>query len=206
MDSQTFFDLTAYPFIRKEEGGWNPADPSMHGVTQTTYDAYRRDKGMPVQDVRSITDAEVYEIYLQTYYIDGGAASLVDSGYQDLGLAHFNASVNMGKGKAHQILNQAGTDAQAYLSIQADDYRAIAAANPTKHAHDLPVWLARIQRVGSHFVGDVTSAVVQAATGLPVDPGAAGQFIQDNAGPMAGIVIAIVGGLAAWLLLRGRGA
>jgi len=60
-------------FTMRWEGGYvnHPADPggaTNKGVTQSVYDAWRRAKGLPTQSVRSISSAEVREIYYQSYW------------------------------------------------------------------------------------------------------------------------------------------
>lgn len=59
--------------VLEEEGGWsnNPHDPggaTMKGVIQTVYNRYRHLKGLPTRTVRSITDAELAEIYEDSYW------------------------------------------------------------------------------------------------------------------------------------------
>lgn len=55
------------------EGGWSnhPEDPggaTMKGIIQRVYDGYRKGKGLAVQSVRYITDAEVSDIYRSLYW------------------------------------------------------------------------------------------------------------------------------------------
>src|SRR3546814_11990990 len=58
----------ALDWLLEEEGGWSnhPADrggATMYGVTQTTYNGWRKTKSRPRQSVRSISKAEAYELY-----------------------------------------------------------------------------------------------------------------------------------------------
>lgn len=87
------------------EGGWSnhPRDPggaTMRGVIQRTYDAYRKRKGLPLQSVRNISDAELHEIYRKDYWdaVNGdGLAAGVD-------LATFDFGVNSGPARARKYL------------------------------------------------------------------------------------------------------
>jgi lysozyme family protein len=91
----------ALDVVLKHEGGFanHPRDPggaTMKGVTQATYDAYRRSKGRGTQSVRNIAEAELQEIYRDRYWkvVEGDA---LPSGVD---LAVFDAAVNSGPGRA----------------------------------------------------------------------------------------------------------
>ena len=93
----------ALAFTLPAEGGYvdNPDDDggaTDHGVTQHVYDFYRAAKGLPVQSVAQITDAEVHDIYQTKYWIAGHCGELGDA----LGVCHFDWCVNHGEiGRAH---------------------------------------------------------------------------------------------------------
>jgi len=60
-------------WLLEEEGGWSnhPADrggATMYGVTQATYNAWRKKKGRPQQSVRLMTKEEAYELYDSEYW------------------------------------------------------------------------------------------------------------------------------------------
>lgn len=87
------------------EGGYanHPKDPggaTNKGVTQRTYDAHRRRKGLPTRGVRHITDADVYDIYRRQYW-DAVRADDLPSG---LGYCVFDAAVNSGPARAAKWL------------------------------------------------------------------------------------------------------
>lgn len=137
----------ALAVILQEEGGYNPADPSMHGVTQTTYDTYRDSYGLDRQDVRAIGDDEVYEIYQTVYWQGSGADAIAASGNYPLALFHFDTAVNLGLTPAKQLRAAAGDDLGVYANLRSQRYHEIAAANPAKHGADLPIWLSRVASV-----------------------------------------------------------
>lgn len=63
----------SYKFTAQFEGGWvnhkdDPGGPTMRGVTQRVYDAYRRRKGQEPFTVRKISTPEVEEIYRKEYW------------------------------------------------------------------------------------------------------------------------------------------
>jgi lysozyme family protein len=94
--------------ILRNEGGKvdNPHDPggrTNRGVTQHTYDDYRKLKGLATRDVYTITDEEVRYIYKGRYWDVIGADTLP----KGLDLATFDPCVNSGPGKAKQWLSMA---------------------------------------------------------------------------------------------------
>lgn len=63
----------ALEYLLEEEGGWSnhPADrggATMYGITQLTYDAYRRKIKKPKQSVRNITKTEARDVYDTMYW------------------------------------------------------------------------------------------------------------------------------------------
>ena len=71
--SQTANFDQSLKFVLAHEGGYSndPADPggaTMHGVTQRTYNTFRKGEGKPVADVRNIAPDEVRAIYKNRYW------------------------------------------------------------------------------------------------------------------------------------------
>lgn len=104
----------AFALLKVHEGGYSnhPDDPggaTMKGVTQRTYDWWRRTKGWQTQNVKNITDGEVEEIYRGQYW-DAVRADELPSG---VAYCVFDAAVNSGPGRAARWLQQhigAGVD------------------------------------------------------------------------------------------------
>jgi len=95
----------AFEILRVHEGGYvnHPDDPggaTMKGITQRTYNAYRKRVGKPTASVRDITDYEVERIYKSQYWASIHADDLPD------GVAYcvFDAAVNSGPGRAARWL------------------------------------------------------------------------------------------------------
>ena len=94
--------------VLKSEGGYvnHPRDPggaTNKGVTQRTYDMYRRDKGLPTRTVRKITTAEVALIYKNRYW-DRVSGDQMPSG---LDYVAFDAGVNSGPSRGVKWLQRA---------------------------------------------------------------------------------------------------
>ena len=111
------------PFVLAQEcprpGDWSnprnfsndahdPGGETMCGIIQREYDSYRKDKGLPTQDVRLLTKAEGEEIYDVSYWLPD--CPKLPAG---LDLVYFDESVNAGPHTATKIL-------QAALDIPVD--------------------------------------------------------------------------------------
>jgi len=97
----------ALAFVLKAEGGYtnHPADrggPTNKGILQREYDQYRRNKRLPAAHVRDILQAEVEDIYLHDYWLAGRC----DRMPWPVGLAHFDACVNVGVAQAAKFLQR----------------------------------------------------------------------------------------------------
>jgi lysozyme family protein len=98
----------ALPRILVYEGGKvdDPHDPggrTAYGITQGTYNAYRRKLGLPTQDVFLISNSERADIY-KTMYWDKVHGDDLPMG---LGLNVFDGAVNSGAGRSGIWLQQA---------------------------------------------------------------------------------------------------
>lgn len=78
----------------------DPGSATNRGITQATYDAWRARKSWPKRDVRSITDAEVEQIY-EAMYWDAASCSQYDP---LLGIAVFDCAVHSGVSRAVRLL------------------------------------------------------------------------------------------------------
>jgi lysozyme family protein len=103
--------LRCLRFTLKWEGGISndPADRgglTKWGVTQATYDRYRKAVGLPPQSVVKMTEPEMKEIYCRFYWqpVRG------DEFAYPLALALFDTGVNMGVGTAIKLLQRAIND------------------------------------------------------------------------------------------------
>lgn len=90
------------------EGGYSnhPADPggpTMRGIIQREYDAYRKKKGLETRSVRSISDQELTDIYHTTYWL-GSRCDELPAG---LDFCVFDAAVNSGPAQAGKWLQRA---------------------------------------------------------------------------------------------------
>lgn len=107
------------------EGGFsnNPADPggaTMRGVTQSTFWKYLSFKARPLRPVRTITDAELRDIYRTKYW------DPVTQGRDwPLNAVLFDVAVNSGTGTALWMLEEAK---KRVMASKPDRMRALARA------------------------------------------------------------------------------
>jgi len=116
--------------VLKSEGGWsdNPSDPggaTMKGITFQVYKDWKRNIHLTKDDLKAITDQEVHDLYKALYW-DKIFGDDLPSG---IDYAVFDASVNMGVGRATKLLQEAvGVVADGVIG-QAT-IKAVLAANP----------------------------------------------------------------------------
>ena len=100
---------SALNHVLQSEGGWsdNPADPggaTMKGITLATYRSVKGNPHITKEELRNISDQEVADIYKQNYW-DKVKGDDLPSGVD---YAVFDASVNMGVGRASKLIQTAG--------------------------------------------------------------------------------------------------
>jgi lysozyme family protein len=132
METNWEFSLKA---IRQEEGG-NDDDPhdsggrTSRGIIQREYNAYRKRKGKPPRDVWLADDAEVDEIYHDSYWLPWSPR--LPSGVD---LMWFNMSVNAGPVRSSILLQRAlGVEDDGHIGMVT--LSAIEDADSAKLIHD----------------------------------------------------------------------
>jgi len=122
--------------LRISEGGWSnhPKDPggaTMYGIIQREYDAFRKRKGLPLQSVRLISEAEVAEIY-KTQYADKVRFDDLPAG---IDYATLDGAVNSGVSRGTKWLQQAlGVSADGVVGNQTVSKAVAADARKTIQA------------------------------------------------------------------------
>ena len=94
--------------VLQSEGGWsdNPADPggaTMKGITLSTYQKWKGNPHISKDDLKAISDQDVYDLYKQNYW-DKVKGDDLPSGVD---YAVFDASVNMGVDRASKLIQEA---------------------------------------------------------------------------------------------------
>lgn len=97
----------ALQFIAKWEGGFSDhksdrGGATNFGVTQATYDRYRKNSGLPLQPVKFIHESEVQAIYKLYYWMQVKG----DAFEYPLALCLFDAAVQHGAGRSVRWLQE----------------------------------------------------------------------------------------------------
>ena len=100
--------FTSLQNVLKSEGGWsdNPSDPggaTMKGITLEVYRAWKRNPHITKDELKAIPDVDVYNLYKQNYW-DKCRCDDLPAG---IDYAVFDASVNMGVGRAAKLIQEA---------------------------------------------------------------------------------------------------
>jgi len=151
MSSDKAFDK-ALEFTFKAEGGYvnhkcDNGGPTNMGMTQKTYDAYRKEKNLPLKDVKSITKKEAAQIYYEKFWLGSGANKIKDS---RMAIAYFDAATLHGIGKAKEFYQQSNGDLDKFLQLRRQHFDRIVANNPTQKVfHE--GWNNRITNLKNHL-------------------------------------------------------
>lgn len=98
----------ALHFVLNQEGGFvnDPDDKggaTNKGITQGTYDAYRKAHKKPVQTVKNIEDTEVSDIYYKNYWLKAGCDKMTTI----FSVISFDTAVNMGVCRVNEFMKEA---------------------------------------------------------------------------------------------------
>lgn len=135
-------------FVLAREGGYvnrktDRGGPTNKGITQVTYNSYRRSKDLPTIDVKNITQQEVEDIYYNNYYKASGADKIENP---RLALYVFDTAILHGVYGAKQMLKKSGGDLDKFEQIRRDSYYKDVEKNPEQKEY-LKGWLNRVDHL-----------------------------------------------------------
>ena len=138
-------------FILKEEGSEYVADDAGAGEAKFGIVA----KFNPGVDVKNLTREQAAQIYREKYWsaVDG------DNLTPAIAAVMADTAVNMGAGKAKELLQQSGGDIGKFLDLRREHYKTLIANDPAKYGKFEKGWMSRVDRLES-FVSsqEVTNA------------------------------------------------
>jgi lysozyme family protein len=110
MASLDVFKNSALPLVLIFEGAYSNdkndrGGATYKGITTAEYIEYREHCGLLTQPVQMMTDDEMFDIYLKSYWMAGHCPSLPDM----LAIACFDTSVNNGPGRSAILLQRAAS-------------------------------------------------------------------------------------------------
>lgn len=145
----------ALHFVLNQEGGFvdDPDDKggaTNKGITQGTYDSYRKAHKKAIQTVKNITDAEVSDIYYNNYWLKAGCDKMTPA----FAVISFDTAVNMGIGRIKEFMQTAEyKNPEKFLLARIRKYVKFAqSGNQSKF---LVGWLNRVFRL-IDFVNTIT--------------------------------------------------
>ena len=115
---------TVMDYVFKSEGGFSDSKNDLggrtdKGVTQTTYNAWRRKKGLSPKDVKGISTDEAKQLYYEEFWLPTGASSVKDlrEGY-----LLFDMALNSGPYEAKKLYNKSNGNIYKFLKERKDFY------------------------------------------------------------------------------------
>ena len=135
----------AMKYILSVEGGYSnnkydKGGSTNFGITQRTYDFYRKSKNLNLQSVKNISKQEVETIYYEQYWKASGANKINDF---SLALLLFDSSVNHGVTTAKRLYIKSNGNFVTFLNLRKEVYMKIVQKNPSQKIF-LRGWLNRI--------------------------------------------------------------
>ena len=114
----------ALQFLFPVEGGYvnnknDKGGPTNMGVTQSTYNSYRKKKGLPIQNVKNITQKEAINLYYEDYWKVSGADNIEDTNFAVL---LFDTAVLHGPYAAKQFYDKSNGDINKFLELRKKSY------------------------------------------------------------------------------------
>ena len=123
--------LNSLDYILDCEKGYNNIKgdkPTNLGVTQDIYNIYRKEKGLPSQNVRKINIKEATQIYYKYFWKPSNADKL----QHPLDLAYFDMYINSNPREAKNVLNRSNNDVYKFLENRRKFYDDVIKSKPIK--------------------------------------------------------------------------
>ncbi len=147
-------------YILGTEGGLSddPVDRggrTYRGVTQKTYDGYRRNNGLVTQDVSKISQKEIKDIYYEIFTSSG--ADKIDN--PQVALVVFDIAVNSGPAKAKELFKKSGGDIKKLEQLRRDFYASIVRRDPSQNKF-IRGWNNRVTNTMNYAIANFPDKVL----------------------------------------------
>lgn len=171
-------------FIFGSEGGYSnhPNDKggrTNYGVTQATYNGWRRKKGLPIKDVKNISRDEAKQLYYEEFWVPSGASDLEDP--RDAYIL-FDMAVNSSPSTAKKLFRESEGNAYKFLNNRKRFYNNIIKSDPTQKSFEQG-WMNRLNDVEKNMNYMVDSGFYSPSyikEGTPFDVGYSGELNVDK--------------------------
>ena len=114
-----------------------------YGVTQSTYNGWRRKKGLPAKDVFYITKEEAKQLYYEEFWKASGADKLTDPREAYI---LFDMAVNSSPYEAKKLFKQSNENFYEFLNNRKDFYKNLINRRPDQKVFEKG-WMNRLKQV-----------------------------------------------------------
>ena len=143
---------TVINYIFNSEGGYSnnkydKGGSTNYGVTQSTYNSWRKKNGLSENDVKNLTKDEAKKLYYEEFWKPSGA-----SNKEDLreGYILFDTAVNSGPSTAKKLFEQSGGNIYDFLENRRLYYSDIIKKDPSQKVFQ-DGWINRLNDVESNM-------------------------------------------------------
>jgi len=128
---------TVMEYVFKSEGGFNDGKNDLggrtdKGVTQDTYNAWRKKKGLARKDVKGISTDEAKQLYYEEFWLPTGASNVKDlrEGY-----LLFDMALNSGPYEAKKLYEKSNGNIYQFLKDRKSFYDNLIKRKPSQEEH-----------------------------------------------------------------------
>lgn len=124
-----------------------------YGVTQSTYNGWRRKKGLPVKDIFYITKEEAKQLYYEEFWKASGADKLTDPREAYI---LFDMAVNSSPYEAKKLFKQSNENFYEFLNNRKNFYKNLINRRPDQKVFEKG-WMSRLKQVEDNANSMITN-------------------------------------------------
>ena len=143
---------TVMDYVFKSEGGFRDSKNDLggrtdKGVTQTTYNAWRKKKGLAPKDVKGISTEEAKQLYYEEFWVPTGASKV-----QDLreGYLLFDMALNSGPYEAKKLYEKSNGNIYQFLKDRKTFYENLIRRKPSQE-ENRQGWYNRLKDIENNM-------------------------------------------------------
>lgn len=143
---------TVMDYVFKSEGGFSDRKNDLggrtdKGVTQTTYNAWRKKKGLAPKDVKGISTDEAKQLYYEEFWLPTGASDVKDlrEGY-----LLFDTALNSGPYEAKKLYEKSNGNIYQFLKDRKTFYENLIRRKPSQE-ENRQGWYNRLKDIENNM-------------------------------------------------------
>lgn len=154
-DNDDFNFKKAMEYLFNVEGGYSNhkndrGGATNFGITQKTYDYYRKKNKLAPRSVKQIEKTEALKIYYEDYWVASGANKIQNF---SLALILFDSCVNHGVSVGKSLYLKSAGNVDLFLQLRREKYKSIVERNPTQKVF-YAGWLNRLKKLENYINSD----------------------------------------------------